>query len=282
MPTSKLVIVGLVAIGALGVTLNSYIRTPWQDPGGTRLHKETASKLGYLSPSELPNSVALLPPPPAPGSAAMLRDERARQAALTVRGTARYSLAADDAVRLHENTVQAFQCALGTDISLKQTPKLYELLSRVRLDVRAASYAAKSRYKRPRPFVVYNTRACYADDEKAVHDDGSYPSARGAVGWAFALVLAKARPDRAEAILKRAQDFAQSRIVCDLEWQSDVEAGRTLAVSTVGRLEANDRFKADFAAARKEVAAEVAAAVRPSRECESERIALAGSQPRQN
>jgi len=275
MPTSKLVILGVVALGALGVTLNGYVKTPWQAQADSGRDRAELNKLGYLSPKELPNSIKLLPPPPEPGSEAQRRDEVAREAALPLKGTARYALAAADAVRTHENTVKGFQCAFGTDISMQRTPALYQLLSRVRLDVRAASYPAKQHFARPRPFVVHNARTCYSDDEEMVHDDGSYPSARGAVGWAYALVLAELRPDRAEVILKRGRDFGESRIVCDQEWQSDVDAGRTVATVTVSRLESNEKYRADLASARKEVAAEIAAGAKPSANCGMEGAALA-------
>jgi len=274
MPTSKLVMLGIVALGALGVTLNGYVKVPWRDAAGTPKPNQSA-RLGYLRPGDLPNAIALLPPPPAPGSDAMVRDEQARASVLPLEGTPRYRLAAADAVRTQQNTLDAFQCAFGTMITPKATPKLAELLSRVRLDVRATSYPAKAHFRRPRPFVANNTHSCYRDDEAMVQEDGSYPSARSAVGWAYALVLAEINPKRADKILQRGRDFGQSRVICDQEWQSDIEAGRTIATVTVGRLEANAAYQADLAAARKEVAAEFAAAVRPARDCRLEGIALA-------
>jgi len=273
MPTSKLVMLGIVALGAVGVTLNGYVKVPWRDAAGTS-DRGQFSRLGYLSPRELPNAIALLPPPPAPGSAAMERDEQARAAALPVKGSPRYQLAAVDAVRTQQNTVDAFQCAFGTAITTKATPKLIELLSRVRLDVRAASYPAKAHFRRQRPFVANHVHSCYRDDEAMVQEDGSYPSARGAVGWAYALVLAELNPKRSGEILQRGREFGQSRVVCDQEWQSDIDAGRTIATVTVSRLKANAAFRSDLASARNEVAAALNAAMRPSRDCRAEATAL--------
>jgi len=275
MPTSKLVLLAILGLGAVGVTLSGQIKVPWMEAPAKDGTAAFGKRLGYLSPSELPDVIALLSPPPAPGSEAMKRDEQARQAALTLKGTPRYALAAADAVREHSNTVADFECAFGTGITTQRTPHLYELLSRLRLDVRAATYPAKSHFKRPRPFAVYNVHTCYPDDEATVRNDGSYPSARGAVGWAFALVLAELRPDRADIILKRGRDFGESRIVCDQEWLSDVDAGRAAATVTVGRMEANAGYKADFESARKEVALELAAGVKPAHNCAPEATALA-------
>ena len=230
--------------------------------------------LGYLTASELPNSVELLPPPPAPGSAAMQKDESARDAALQLAGTPRYALAKADANREQPNTVAAFQCAFGTEISGARTPALYRLLTRVRIDVRAATYPAKSHYKRARPFGLNNTKPCYAADAENVRDDGSYPSARAAVGWAYAYVLAELNPKRAEQIIQRGRDFGESRIVCDEEWASDVDAARTIGLATLRRSYEAPAFRADFAAAQKEVAAALKAPqAGPS--CRNEAIALA-------
>src|SRR5271157_5380934 len=52
---------------------------------------------GYLPPKALPNSLALIPPPPAAGSAALAYDEEVSQKSLALRGTPRWTLATEDA-----------------------------------------------------------------------------------------------------------------------------------------------------------------------------------------
>ena len=49
---------------------------------------------GYLSPGELPDSLALIPPPPAAGSAALALDEAVSQNRFALRDTPRWTLAA--------------------------------------------------------------------------------------------------------------------------------------------------------------------------------------------
>ena len=271
MSNGWMVIAAIAGIGA--VTVGLY-KTPasWRDRPSTPV---AVSKLGYLAPGELPSTSALLPPPPAAGSKGMEEDELARTAAITLKGSPRYALAVTHADRSHDNTVNAFQCAFGTRITSTDTPGLYRLLARVRLDVRAASYSGKTHFKRPRPFMVHQTRTCYPDDEAMTSGDGSYPSARGAVGWAFAFVLADLRPDRSDAILQQARDFGDSRVICDQEWQSDVEAGRAVAVAMMQKLKANEAYKADFAQAQKEVAKELGEGTGPSIDCATEHAALA-------
>src|SRR5579883_2600064 len=51
---------------------------------------------GYLDPKSLPNSLALIPSPPAPGSAAFANDEEVARKTFALRDTPRFRLAASD------------------------------------------------------------------------------------------------------------------------------------------------------------------------------------------
>jgi acid phosphatase (class A) len=52
---------------------------------------------GYLDPETLPDSLVLIPPPPAEGSAARALDEEVSRKSMALRGTPRWGLAAKDA-----------------------------------------------------------------------------------------------------------------------------------------------------------------------------------------
>jgi len=273
MPFTKLLVITLVGAGAIGVAMSGHLKV--LSRGTDTPARYSAHKLGYLSPSELPDVIALLPAPPEPESAKMKQDEAARDAALMLKGSARYALAAADAVRNQQNTVDDFQCAFGMAITTQLTPQLYAMLSRVRLDVRAASYPAKNHFKRQRPFDRHDTHTCSPNEERIARQDFSYPSARGAVGWSYALVLAELRPERAVEILGRGRNFGESRIICDQEWKSDVEAGTIVAAATLNRIRATDQYKADFTAVQKEVAFQLAAGIKPTVNCSAEFAALA-------
>ena len=221
----------------------------------------------YLTDQTMPNGPSLIPPPPPPGSVEMARDQAVRRAALLLHGTPRYALATADANRTQDATNRAFQCELGVDIGSERTPVLYKLLAKMRIDVRASAYPAKSRYKRARPWVANKAEVCAASEEM-MRDDGSYPSARGAVGWAYALVLSELNPVRRSMILQRGWEFGQSRIICDAEWQSDVDAGRIVAAAVVRRLQKTPQFQTDLSAARKEVTRSISAGRAPQTNCE--------------
>ena len=106
---------------------------------------------GYLPQDALPDSLALLPPPPAPDSAALALDESISASALALRGSPRWALAAEDAQLAFPDAAGTFSCALGAPISEADTPNLYRLLRRTLVDAGLATYGAKTHYARPGP-----------------------------------------------------------------------------------------------------------------------------------
>jgi acid phosphatase (class A) len=165
----------------------------------------------YLK-GQWPNSLAMLPPPPAPGSAAQARDDAAAKAAQTLRGSPRWKQATRDADLSFPGVVETFACAAGIDISKTATPHTFTLMQRSMADVALSTYPTKDRYKRVRPFVVTSTPTCTPDQEALLRNDGSYPSGHTAIGWGWALILAEAAPDRQNEILARGRAFGQSRV----------------------------------------------------------------------
>jgi len=228
---------------------------------------------GYLG-RDLPDSLALLPPPPAAGSAAFANDEAVHAQSQRLKGTARYAQATRDAELSFPQASDNFACALGVPIDRQRTPRLYLLLQRTMVDAGLATYGAKNQYQRVRPFVVHDEGTCLPKDEAALRKDGSYPSGHTAIGWGWAMVLTQVAPDRANALLARGRQFGESRLVCNAHWQSDVLEGRAVASGAFAKLQSNADFLADVAAARKEVAAQRAAGAQPAG-CDAEAAALA-------
>lgn len=210
---------------------------------------------GYLAHSDLPDSLALLPPPPAADSAALAADGQAYRALTVLRAGPRGAQAARDAQLRFPQAADAFACALGVEVSEQATPYLNMLLRRTLSDAGLATYKAKDHYQRTRPFVTFKEPSCTPADEPALARDGSYPSGHSAIGWAWALVLTEVAPERADALLQRGRSFAQSRGVCGAHWASDIEAGRLMGSAVVARLHDNAVFRAQLALARQEVAA---------------------------
>jgi acid phosphatase (class A) len=234
---------------------------------------------GYLAPESLPDSLALLPPPPTEGSPALALDRAVSAASLALRDTPRWALAVEDAELMFPAAAAPFACALGASIDGTETPRLQTLMRRTLADAGFATYGAKNRYQRPRPFVVNGAPTCTPELDGYLREDGSYPSGHTAIGWAWALILAELAPDRADALLARGRAFGQSRVVCNVHWQSDVIEGRSVGAATVARLHADPLFRADLEAARDELARLRARDPELTRDCAAEAAALAETAP---
>jgi acid phosphatase (class A) len=229
---------------------------------------------GYLPAESLPHSRNLLPPPPSERSVAFALDEQASKNSRNLPGTPRWDLATQDADLSFPKAAETFSCALMASISEEHTPHLYILLRRTLADAALSTYPAKKYYARARPFLVNKQPICTPSAEAHLAHEGSYPSGHSAVGWAWALVLSEIAPDKTDALLARGRAFGQSRVVCNVHWQSDVLAGQIMGAGVVARLHADPAFLADLNAAKRELAA-VRASSLPSKDCEAESAALA-------
>lgn len=230
---------------------------------------------GYLQPDALPNSLTLLPPPPAAGSVAQALDDEINRKGLALRGTPRWTVATEDADLRFPEAAGTFSCALGAPVSEQETPHLYMLLRRTLADAGLSTYAAKNNYQRIRPFVENKQPTCTPDEEQHLMKDGSYPSGHTALGWAWALILTEIAPDRQDAILARGRAFGESRAICNVHWHSDVVEGRFMGAATVARLHADPMFRKEVDAAKAEYAAVRAKGLQPSRDCALEAAGLA-------
>lgn len=227
---------------------------------------------GYLQPKQLPDVAAILPPPPAEGSAALAADQEIYKAASKLQGTPRWKLAHDDAELRFPKAAQHFSCTLDIPISAEATPHLNMLLRRIRMDASRANDTPKAKYKRPRPYMVTKEPSCTPAETQR---PDAYPSGHASIGWAWALALAEIVPDRADAIFARGYEFGRSRVICRVHWNSDVEAGRVVGAASVSRLHSDPVFVVQMAEAKKEIAAARAAGGRPAHDCDAERAALA-------
>lgn len=196
-----------------------------------------------------------LPPPPDSGSAAYHFDEAAYWQGYALKGTPRWKQATEDADLSQANVAKIFSQVLQTPIDATRTPATWKLLGD--LLVQGAAYApaaAKDRYMRVRPFVVFDHRTCQPEsDEANMRKNGSYPSGHTTFGTLTALVLSQARPDRAQELAKRAWQYGESRVICGAHWQSDVNAGRYVGAVEFARLQTVPAFQHELQQATAEL-----------------------------
>ena len=230
---------------------------------------------GYLERSQYPDSLALLQPPPADGSAALAADVEAYKALTALMAGPRGAVAKRDAEL--KTATSAFSCALGVNVSAQATPHLMTLLNRTLTDAGLATYKAKDHYNRTRPFVAFNNAPiCTPELADRLRNDGSYPSGHSAIGWAWALALTEVAPDRTDAVLQRGRAFAQSRGVCGVHWMSDIVNGRLMGAAAMARVQTSPVYRAQVALASDEVkAARASGQVPAAADCAAEAAALA-------
>lgn len=262
-----LVIIAIIA-GCAG-----YDRLSKHDPA-TELNLSFGLLNGYLSTKALPNSLALLPPPPSADSAALAQDQEISRRSFALQDTPRWLLAVSDADLSFPHAAGAFSCALNAPITEADTPHLYLLLQRMMTDVSISTYAVKNHYNRTRPFMWNKEPICTPHEKAKLEKSGSYPSRHTSVGWSWALILSEISPDETDAILARGLAYGESRNVCNAHWYSDVVHGRVIAAGVVARLHADPVFLTDLESARAELVSVRKKGLKPSLDCNAEAAAL--------
>lgn len=191
----------------------------------------------------------LLPPPPAEGGPVA-----AEEIGELHRMQARRTPAETEHARADGKTkdVSIFDKAVGVDLlALPATRALFDL---VRAEEKRDADAAKAVFKRKRPWIADpSVKSCSTDDEPL----SSYPSGHTTMAYSMAAVMARLVPQKAPAIMARAADYAQSRIVCEQHFRSDVTAGQAWGMIVAERLMTDPAFRAQFDLAKSEVAAAV-------------------------
>lgn len=205
-----------------------------------------------LPAAEVPDSYAILPPAPTPQDAIFSYDFSQYYWGKLQRDTPRGKQAAQDALLDIDNVLANFSPAMGAVLSRATTPTLAHLLAGL-LNCEATT-SAKKHYMRVRPFVLFGEPSLTPDDEEYLVGDGSYPSGHSAYGWAVALLLTEINPERQNELLRYGYEFGQSRVICGVHFQSDVDAGRVMGAAMIARLHADKDFCKRLEKAKKEFA----------------------------
>lgn len=251
----------LIAVALAGLPTASC--APLQDlfspPAGPVAQTQTSASWtpppkGYLGADTGLDGAAIVGPPPAPNSPRGKADRQTFNDTRKFAGTPTWARAIADADLSGQQGFRSFSCAAGVTISPEATPTLASMLLRMTGDAATLYQPAKAVFQRPRPPVANRKPIC-VPREKWIETDGSYPSGHGLIGWSWALVISEVAPEHASAVLARGREFGDSRVICGVHYQSDIEAGRYLGAAMVSKLHQNAAFTSDLEKARAEVAA---------------------------
>jgi acid phosphatase (class A) len=193
-----------------------------------------AASAALLEPSQVDAS-RLLPPPPAAGSV----EEKAEFDELAKRDA-------------EDETPDIFNAAAGFDIA--GSPATFKLLKMVVEEEDEDTKGAKAFFHRERPYAVdASLKTC--TPVKPGKAANSYPSGHASLSFSMGVVLASLMPEKSQAILARASEYAEHRLVCGVHFRSDIAAGQQFGTILALRLMQNPLFRAQMKLARTELRA---------------------------
>lgn len=203
----------------------------------------------FLPPQSMAPALTL-PPPPKEGSSVALSELKELRRIQARRTPAQFALAQRDA---ETENVTAFYGVMGSEFRLERLPATAKLFADLRFEDHVAAKRGKAFFQRKRPWIVDpSLETCPHGDDKA---RSSYPSGHATMAFAAAGVLARLDPPKAQAILARADQYAEERLVCGAHFRQDIVAGQALGTALAVKLMDTPAFRAEFDAAREELRA---------------------------
>ncbi len=243
---SRMKIITLSLITAIAAPVAA--QTPATPPAATMAKPAKTLKvlaIGDLVPAQL------LPAPPTPGSDAEKAELADLHRLIASASPARMVQAHWDDE--HEDPA-IFDSTLGAKVSLKSMPATWALLTTLQNDANISANAAKNYFARIRPWGADATMP-NCDTGKGKKPLGSYPSGHSTLGFSVGPMLAVLIPEKADAIMARAQDYALSREYCGVHYPSDTAASQVVGTAVVQRFLTSAKVKDQIAAARAELRA---------------------------
>jgi acid phosphatase (class A) len=213
-----------------------------QDPGS-----------GYLGNLSL-ELTAVIPPPPEAGSPADIADKATYKASLAGVGSDQWKLATKDIVE-GPGIALRMRCAVGRAITPQTYPRTMTLLAKSQHDLTLLLIQLKTHYDRPRPYAgdAVDAPLCETVAPERRMQGRSYPSGHAAAAMLDGYVLASLLPTRAAAILTRAREYGDERVVCRVHNPTDVKASQLLAGALFSRMQSDPKYQRDWQLARKEL-----------------------------
>lgn len=197
----------------------------------------------YLTTNNF-DGIALLPPPPARGSAEEAADLATVRTVFHGRTEAEKTRAMKDSGL----SFSLFQPAIGPAFGLQKLPKTRAILEKVKKDIGAEIDAPKNHYKRQRPYQL--------DDQLILgqaEPSFSYPSGHSTRGTVYSLVIAELFPEKKDEILAIGRDIGWDRVLIGKHFPTDVYAGRVLGYAIVRQLHSSTLFEHDLEQAMAEI-----------------------------
>lgn len=191
------------------------------------------------------NLMELLAPPPKSGSLEDKEDLKGVLKAQNKRTKGQSERALADA----NLSVFRFADVIGSDFVPAKLPLTTALFEKLKSDGDEMVRMVKDSYKRPRPFLANSAVHSLKPDTKGA----SYPSGHTTFAYECAVILSKMVPEKRYEIFMRAEEYSQNRVVLGVHYPADIRAGRGSGTLLANEFLKNEKFIADFEAAKAEL-----------------------------
>jgi acid phosphatase (class A) len=198
----------------------------------------------YIDPSQI-SLARVLAPPPVLGTKASLKDVHGVLKAQEKATPEHIEIAKEDVCE----SVFRFQDVMGPGFTPDKLPFANGFFERVFFDSDRQIRIAKDYFKRERPFVA-DPRVKLIVEQSP---NFSYPSGHSTFAYTAAIILADMVPEKAAAIFKRADAYADNRAVVGVHYPADILAGRISAAVIDNAFFHSERFLTDYDRARLEI-----------------------------
>jgi acid phosphatase (class A) len=149
-----------------------------------------------------------------------------------------------------DESIFLFRNAMGASFTAVALPLTAAFSERVKSDAGSIAAPAKKGFLRVHPYNLDKTLKPIC--ETKIKDD-SYPSGHTFAGYLLALALIDMVPEKRDAILARADDYGHNRMICGVQYESDLQASKLLAYSTFALMANHPQYKKEMMAARAEL-----------------------------
>jgi acid phosphatase (class A) len=197
----------------------------------------------YLQ-SGVPDGIALLPPPPLPGSPEEAADLDTVRSVFGARTEAEKSQAFNDSGL----SFSLFAPAIGPIFKPEKLPHTEALLQKVKKEIGIIIDLPKDYFKRKRPYQL-DEHLSLGNPEPSF----GYPSGHSTRGTVYSMVLAELFPEKKAQILEFGRTIGWDRVLIGKHFPTDIYAGRVLGQAIVKQLLNSPKFQEDLAVARAEI-----------------------------
>jgi acid phosphatase (class A) len=148
-----------------------------------------------------------------------------------------------------EEDMFIFRDVVGDAFTPENLPLIKQLSAHLKNDSEIVDPPLKHLFNRPRPYTA----------DRELHPvcklsaEPSYPSGHAMLGYLFGYVLAQLIPEKRDVILKRADLYAQHRLICGVHYPQDLEASRIASAVLFGLISTNPEYQKELEGARHEI-----------------------------